>query len=347
MMELSNRARKILSAITQEYLATGEAVGSRTVTRRYGVDLSPATVRNVMIDLEELGLIRQPHASAGRVPTDLGLRFFVDSLLKVRQLSPKEREELAAHYDFSSHEIDAALKEAGKVLSDLSTHTVVLMTPRLDVDVVRHIEFVRVKESTLLAVLVNASGRVLNRLVTLEEPVSPEDLERITNYLNNKLEGRTLSEVRKHIAVELASERIRYDALAQRALRLQARAMPAEEANVYIAGQAKLLGHLLSEEPPPGPGRLKALFQALEDQRILLRLLEQTEVASGIQVFIGAETAVPELMEHTVVAASYGSGEQPVGALGVIGPTRMNYSRVIALVDFTAQLLSGVIAHQR
>ncbi len=347
MPELTNRARKILSAITQEYLTTGEAVGSRTVTRRYGVDLSPATVRNVMIDLEEMGLIRQPHASAGRVPTDLGLRFFVDSLLKVRQLSAKEREELAAHYAFSTHEIDAALKEAGKVLSDLSTHTVVLMTPRLEVDVLRHIEFVRVKESTLLAVLVSSSGRVLNKLVTLDEPLSPEDLERITNYLNNKLDGRTLSEVRKLIAAELASERIRYDALAQRALRLQARAMPREEASVYIAGHANLLGHLLNEESPPDPGRLKALFQALEDQRVMLRLLEQTEVASGIQVFIGAETAVPELMDHTVVAASYGVGEHPVGALGVIGPTRMNYSRVIALVDFTAQLLSGVIAQER
>jgi heat-inducible transcriptional repressor len=153
--------------------------------------------------------------------------------------------------------------------------------------------------------------------------------------------------VRKLIAAELASERTRYDALAQRALRLQARAMPREEANVYIAGHANLIGHLLNEESPPDPGRLKALFQAIEDQRVMLRLLEQTEVASGIQVFIGAETAVPELMDHTVVAASYGVGEHPVGALGVIGPTRMNYSRVIALVDFTAQLLSGVIAHQR
>ncbi len=144
MLELNNRARKILAAITQEYLATGEAVGSRTVTRRYGVDLSPATVRNVMSDLEEMGYIRQPHASAGRVPTDLGLRFFVDSLLKVRQLSPKEREELANRYAFSSREADVALREAGKVLSELSSHTVVLMTPRVDVDVLKHIEFVRI-----------------------------------------------------------------------------------------------------------------------------------------------------------------------------------------------------------
>lgn len=347
MLDLTPRARKILGAITQEYLATGEAVGSRTVTRRYGVELSPATVRNVMSDLEELGLIRQPHASAGRVPTDLGLRFFVDSLLKVRQLSPREREELAAHYSFSSGEIDTALREAGKVLSELSSHTVVVMSPRVDNDVLKHIEFVRVKDTALLAVMVSTGGRVLNKLVTLEEPLPSEDLERVQNYLNEKLDGRTLSQVRQLIASELASERIRYDALAEKALKLQARAMPERDAEgVLIAGQVNLLSHLLSEETPPDPERLKALFRTLEDRRTLLRLLERTEAASGIHLFIGAETTAPELREHALVASSYyGTDERPIGALGVIGPTRMNYSRVIALVDFTAQLLSGVIAH--
>lgn len=344
---LNSRARKILAAITQEYLTTGEAVGSRTVTKRYGVDLSPATVRNVMSDLEELGLIRQPHASAGRMPTDLGLRFFVDSLLKVRQLSSKEREELATHYNFSSGEVDAALREAGKVLSDLSSHTVVLMAPRTDIDVLKHIEFVRVKEQTLVAVLVSASGRVLNKLVHTDEPLRSEDLERIQNYLNARLEGRTLSEVRSLVESELASERIRYDELARKALKLQAQALPEAASGLYVAGQANLIGHLLSEEIPPAPERLKALLRTLEDQRMMVKLLAQTEAASGIQVFIGAETAVPELSDHTLVAASYGPGDRPLGALGVIGPTRMNYSRVIALVDFTAQLLSGVITPHR
>jgi heat shock gene repressor HrcA len=160
-MNINSRARQILGAITQEYLATGEAVGSRTVTKRYGVDLSPATVRNVMSDLEELGLIRQPHTSAGRIPTALGLRFFVDSLLteKVRQLSPRDREDLASRHDFSSLQVETALRETGKVLSELSTHTVVVMMPRMDTEVLKHIEFLRVRDDTLLAVLVSNSGR--------------------------------------------------------------------------------------------------------------------------------------------------------------------------------------------
>jgi heat-inducible transcriptional repressor len=355
-VNINSRARQILAAITQEYLATGEAVGSRTVTKRYGVDLSPATVRNVMSDLEELGLIHQPHTSAGRIPTNLGLRFFVDSLLteKVRHLPPDERENLAARYAFSTREVDAALREAGTVLSELSTHTVVLMMPRSDVEVFKHIEFVRVRDDALLAVLVSASGRVQNKLVPVPKgqgPLRSEDLERIHDYLNEKLDGRTLSEVRRLIEEELKSERIRYDALAQRALRLQQQALPdptdRPDAGIYVTGQANLIGHLLSEEPPPDPGRLKALLRTLEDRRLLLKLLERTESASGLQVFIGAETSVPELSEQTVVTASYTDGARPIGALGVIGPTRMNYSRVIALVDFTAQLLSGVIAHQK
>jgi heat-inducible transcriptional repressor len=344
MPDLNLRARKILSAITQEYLATGEAVGSRRITRRYGVDLSPATVRNVMSDLEELGLLRQPHTSAGRVPTELGLRFFVDSLLKVRQLSEKEKEDVASRYSFSSGEVETALHEAGKVLSDLSSHTVVVVAPRVELDVLEHIEFMRLPDQGLLAVLVNKSGRVFNKIIRTEGALSPEELERIHNYLSQKMEGRTLSEIRQLIAKELSDERTQYDALAQRALTLQQQALPDERSDLIIQGQAHLLGHLLEEEKPVDPERLKALFRALEEKTRILRLLEQTEAAHGIQVFIGAETAIPELADHVVISTSFSASEMAVGALGVIGPTRMNYGRVIALVDFTAQLLSSVIS---
>lgn len=344
MPELNNRARKILAAITQEYLVTGEAVGSRRVTRRYGVDLSPATVRNVMSDLEELGLIRQPHTSAGRVPTASGLRFFVDSLLKVRQLSQKEKEELVSRYAFSSGEGDTALREAGKVLSDLSSHTVVVLAPKADLDVLSHVEFLRLPQG-LLAILVSKSGRITNKII--HEDVSPEELDRIHNYLNERLDGKTLNEIRALVAAELQSERTRYDVLAQRALRLQAQAMPEETTDVIVEGQANLLGHILDESQPLDAERLKALFRALEDRRMLLRLLEQTEAASGIRVFIGTETNIPELNDYTVVTSPVSSGDLAVGVLGVIGPTRMNYSRVISLVDFTAQLLSDVIGKRQ
>lgn len=346
MPDLNHRARKILSAITQEYLATGEAVGSRKVTRRYGVDLSPATVRNVMADLEELGLIRQPHTSAGRVPTEQGLRFFVDSLLKVRQLSAKEREELEGRYAFPKSEVESVLREAGKVLSDLSTHTVVVVAPSMDADVLSHVEFIRLPDPhNLLAVLVSQSGRVINKIVHVEQPLAADELERINNYLNDKLDGKSLADIRLLVALELADERTRYDGLAQRALTIQAQALPEDRPDVIVEGHANLFSHLLSDDQPRLDGeRLKALFRTLEDRRLLLRLLEQTESASGIRVFIGAETAIPELSDYTVVTTPYGAGDLAVGVLGVIGPTRMNYSRVIALVDFTAQLLSGVVS---
>ncbi len=351
MPDLNNRARKILSAITQEYLATGEAVGSRRVTRRYGVDLSPATVRNVMSDLEELGLIRQPHTSAGRVPTELGLRFFVDSLLKVRQLSEKERDELQQHYSFSSSEVDTALREAGKVLSDLSSHTVVVLAPSPELDVLSHVEFVRLPGKGLLAVLVNKSGRITNKIIPDDGSLGGDELDRIHNYLNERLDGKTLAEIRALVAQELSNERTRYDALAQRALTLQSQAMPPDPAHsksrtnvLFVEGQAHLLAHILDENQAPDPERLKALFRTLEDRKVLLRLLEQTESASGIRVFIGGETTIPELADYTLVTMPYTSGDMAVGVLGVIGPTRMNYSRVIGLVDFTAQLLSSVIS---
>src|SRR5262245_23442000 len=166
MSELNHRARKILAAVVQEYLSTGEAVGSRTVTRRHGVDISPATVRNVMSDLEEAGMLSQPHTSAGRVPTAQGLRFFVDSLLKVRGLTPRERDELRARYHLdTAEELEGALREAGKVLSDLSHYTVVVSTPRLDLDVLEHLEFMRLPSGALLAVLVTRSGQVQNKLI--------------------------------------------------------------------------------------------------------------------------------------------------------------------------------------
>src|SRR6185312_6259106 len=324
MSELNHRARKILGAIVHEYLATGEAVGSRTVTRRHGIDLSPATVRNVMSDLEEAGLLKQPHTSAGRVPTDQGLRFFVDSLLKVRTLSDKER-------------------------ADLSTHTAVLVTPRPETDVLEHVEFMRLREGQLLAVLVAKSGQVSNKIITTNEPLSADELERTHNYLNQILARLTLDQVRAHVQKELADERTQYQALEKKALELSQRALPDSAADVILSGQARLLENIAAGDPAEVE-KMKALFRRLEEKRVLAELLDRTQQAEGIRVFIGAETAIQELSDFTIVATSYGTvtdegGEaRPLGTIGVIGPTRMNYSKVITLVDFTAQLVSGLIA---
>jgi heat-inducible transcriptional repressor len=344
MSDLNHRARKILGAIVHEYLATGEAVGSRTVTRRYGIDLSPATVRNVMSDLEEAGLLKQPHTSAGRVPTDQGLRFFVDSLLKVRSLSDKERQELSQRYQIPGDDIEAALRESAHVLAELSTHTAVLVTPRPDTDVLEHVEFMRLREGQLLAVLVAKSGQVSNKIITAE-PINADELERIHNYLNEILAGLTLDEVRARVQRELADERVQYQALEKKALELSQKALPDSGADVILSGQARLLDNVAAGDPAEVE-KMKALFRRLEEKRVLAELLDRTEQAEGIRVFIGAEMAIQELSDFTIVATTYGvEGEgRPLGTLGVIGPTRMNYSKVITLVDFTAQLVSGLIA---
>ncbi len=349
MSDLNHRARKILGAIVHEYLATGEAVGSRTVTRRYGIDLSPATVRNVMSDLEEAGLLKQPHTSAGRVPTDQGLRFFVDSLLKVRTLSEKERLDLSQRYQIPTDDIDAALRESAHVLAELSTHTAVLVTPRPDTDVLEHVEFMRLREGQLLAVLVAKSGQVSNKIIATPEPVAADELERIHNYLNGILAGLTLDQVRARVQDELADERVQYQALEKKALELSQKALPDSAADVILSGQARLLENIAAGDPAEVE-KMKALFRRLEEKRVLAELLDRTEKAEGIRVFIGAETAIQELSDFTIVATSYGAqadsgGEaRPLGTIGVIGPTRMNYSKVITLVDFTAQLVSGLIA---
>jgi len=269
MADLNHRARKILAAIVHEYLATGDAVGSRTVTRRYGIDLSPATVRNVMSDLEEAGLLKQPHTSAGRVPTDQGLRFFVDSLLKVRSLSTKEKEDLLHRYQIATDDLDTALRDATKVLSELSTNTVVLVTPRPDTDLLDHVEFVRLRDHQVLVVLVTKSGQVQNKIVGTAEVVDAGELERMNNYLNHVLGGLTLDDVVTRVRAELQSERIQYQQMEKRALELSAQALPggAGQPAMIIEGQGRLLESLAQEAKktgdPDGLRKVQSLFRAL------------------------------------------------------------------------------------
>ncbi len=344
MSDLNQRSRKILAAIVQEYLNTGDAVGSRTVTRRHGIDLSPATVRNVMSDLEEAGLLKQPHTSAGRVPTEQGLRFFVDSLLKVRTLTLREREELGRRYSLTGTDLETALRDASRSLAELSAHTVVIEAPRPEVDVVEHVEFMRLRDRQVLAVLVTKSGKVQNKLVTTVENYEAAELDRINNLVNELVSGLTLDEMSLRVRRELATEETQLDELRRQALTLSAEALPTDSPVLIVEGQSHLFEAVagLGEE---GRGKMKALFKGLEEKRLLAELLERASSAPGIQVFIGAETHIEELADFTVVATAYGLEEagRPLGTLGVIGPTRMNYSKVINLVDFTAQILSGFI----
>ncbi|HWU86659.1 MAG TPA: heat-inducible transcriptional repressor HrcA [Kofleriaceae bacterium] len=334
--ELSRRARKILHAVVTEYLQGGDAVGSRTVTRRHDLGLSPATVRNVMADLEELGLLEQPHSSAGRVPTPSGLRFFIDSLLKVRSLSVREKDEIRERVVAPTP--DEVVQRASRLLSDLTQHASVIITPDPDHQRLGQIEFVPLRDGKLIAVLVTTDGRIENRLIVDE--VDPRTLERIHNYLNEMLSGLTLDEVRDRVRRELGEDKNRYDEAISAALRL-GRAVfveRRERAGVVVSGQANLLDDNVAQD------RLRELLRTLEDKETLIRLLDRTRGAEGLQVFLGAETALSALASSSVIAVSYGPGEQPIGALAVIGPMRMNYGKVMSVVDVTADIVTQLLA---
>ncbi|HEY1557320.1 MAG TPA: heat-inducible transcriptional repressor HrcA [Kofleriaceae bacterium] len=333
--ELSRRAQKILHAVVTEYLTGGDAVGSRTVTRRHDLGLSPATVRNVMADLEELGLLEQRHTSAGRVPTATGLRFFIDSLLKVRGLTPREKDEIRERVIAPSP--DEVVQRASRLLSDLTHHAAVVIAPDPGAQRLERIEFVPLRDGKLIAVLVTTDGRIENRLVV--DDIEASRLERIHNYLNELLAGMTLEEVRDRVIRELGEDKNRYDEAVAVALRLGHAVFvsaPERAADVVIAGQANLVDDQ--------PERIRELLRALEDKETLVRLIDRTRTAEGIQVFLGAETALQALSSSSIVAMSYGPEEQPIGALAVIGPMRMNYSKVMSVVDFTADTVSQLLA---
>ena len=321
-----------------EYLATGEAVGSQTVTRRYGLDVSAATVRNVMGDLEEIGLLRHAHTSGGRIPTDRGLRYYVDTLLRVRSLSTGEKEEIRERFGSTRTDLPEMMQRTSRLLRELSHLTVVVQAPRPDSDVVEHIEFVRLREDQVLAVIASSSGQIQNKLVPLDVPLPPADLDRINNYLNSLVSGLTLDQVRGRLASEIESDRAAHDQLAARALQLAAAAVPTDTgAEVLVDGQSNLLSGQTDLE------RAKTLLRTLEEKDLIVRLLDRTLSAPGICVFIGAEANLADLTDISVVAAPYGGDGKPLGTIGVIGPSRMNYSRVIPLVDFTSEMISEVL----
>jgi heat-inducible transcriptional repressor len=335
--DIGARAKRILHAVVSEYLATGEAVGSETIKRRYGVEVSPATVRTVMSDLEEQGLLRHTHTSAGRIPTDRGLRYYVDTLLRVRSLSQTEKEGIRERV--SSSDLQDVMQRTTRVLRELSHLAVVVQAPRPESDSISHIEFVRLRENNLLAVIATSSGQIQNKLVTTEFPLSGSDLDQVNNYLKSLVAGLTLAEVRARIAQQIEDEKIANNQVLARALELAQAAVPAESGGgvLLVDGQSNLLTATEDVE------RAKRVMRALEEKDLLVRLLDRTLSAPGICVFIGAEANLPDLTDISVVAASYGGEGRPLGTIGVIGPSRMNYSKVIPLVDFTAEVITEAL----
>ena len=339
--KLSKRAQKILSAVVMSYIKTADPVGSRTVSKIKGIDVSAATVRNVMADLEDLGFLLQPHTSAGRVPTTSGLRFYVDSILEVRELDLEAKSRLkGALSNEPTDDIGEVMKATGKALSALSQQVAVVATPAPEQEVFRRMEFVLLKPGLVLVVFVAKSGGAHNRIVELEPQLGQDELDKYSNYLNDLLSDLTLREVKERVAQEMAQEKVRFDAILSRALKLGQQAFQSgSQGDLLIEGQTNLMG--LPEFNDMA--RLKQVFEAFEEKSKLLHLLEKSLVAQGVQIFIGAESELAELDGLTAVTSPYGEGDIPLGALGVVGPTRMDYSKIIPIVDYTAKLVSRIL----
>lgn len=333
----SERARKILAAIIHEYVVSAEPVGSRSLARRQGFDLSSATIRNVMADLTEMGYLSQPHPSAGRVPTGKAFRCYVDSILNVRSLTRQERDRINRSYHPSKLNMIQTLKETCRVLSAASNYLGIVIAPTVGDMRFKHIQFVRLAPFQVLAIFVTTSGIIQNKRLDTDEDFSQEYLDKITRYLGTILSGLTLVEVRERILEEMDKERIAYDRLMERALKLGERALVAtEDRELFMEGRVKILDapEFSSME------KMRGLLQALEEKGFLLKLLDQSSKTPGVQTIIGAEFDRHDMAECTLVTATYGMPDSPRGTLGVIGPMRMNYSRIISLVGYTAQLLT-------
>ncbi|MEA2921706.1 MAG: heat-inducible transcriptional repressor [Bradyrhizobium sp.] len=347
LAQLNQRSRDIFRQIVESYLATGEPVGSRNISRLIAVPLSPASVRNVMADLEQLGLIYAPHTSAGRLPTELGLRFFVDALMQVGDLTESERQSIQSQLASvgKGQSVEAALGEALTRLSGLTRAAAVVLTAKAN-SRLKHIEFVRLEPERALVVLVGEDGQVENRVLTLPPGVPSSALTEATNFLNSRIRGRTLAEARLELETALTQSRAELDQLTQKVIAAGIASWSGgdgdnDDRQLIVRGHANLLEDLHALEDLE---RVRLLFDDLETKRGVIDLLGRAERAEGVRIFIGSENKLFSLSGSSTIIAPYSDAAgHIVGVLGVIGPTRLNYARVIPTVDYAARIVSQML----
>jgi heat-inducible transcriptional repressor len=340
--ELNDRSREIFRQIVDVYLETGEPIGSRTISKRLTAALSPATVRNVMADLEDAGLLFARHTSAGRLPTEAGLRLFVDGLLEIGNLTDDERRSIAQRCAGSGNSIEGLLERATDTLSGLTRCTGLVMAPKTD-NPLKHIELVNLSPGRVLVVLVTENGLVENRIIETPQGLPPSALVEASNFLSSRLVGRTIAEARAEILAELEAHEAELDQLTSRlvesGLAIWAGGEPG--GSLIVRGQA----HMLEDVQAIGElEHIRSLFTALETKEVLVKLLSMVDKADGVQIFIGAGNALFNLAGCSMIVSPYRDGrERIIGAIGVIGPTRINYARIIPMVDYTAKLVGRLI----
>ena len=338
---LDPRSAAVLREIVEQYVETGEPVGSRTLSRRLQIPLSPATIRNVMADLTEAGLLFSPHTSAGRLPTERGLRLFVDGLLQFGDLSDEEREHIGKALEARGRSLQDTLTDVSSMLSGLSAAAGLVLAPKSE-GAVRHIDFVPLGSGRALVILVGADGQVENRVIEIPPGLPPSSLTQAANYLNSRLSGRSLAELRTIVGTEMADDRSQLDALSAQVVEAGlATWAGGRSGSLIVRGQGRLLSDVTQIERISA---IQILFDRLETQETMLRLLELAEQSDGVRIYIGAESGLfGAAGVSMVVAPARGEADRIVGAIGVIGPTRINYGRIIPVVDYTARVIGRLL----
>jgi heat-inducible transcriptional repressor len=337
---MDKRAQILLKTLVEHYISDGQPVGSRTLSKCSGLDLSPATIRNVMSDLEELGFIASPHTSAGRIPTQRGYRFFVDTLLTIKPLQTQEIQRL--EYELSSPDPQELISSAAGLLSSLTQFAGLVMIPKRKSIAFRHLEFLPLTEKRILLIIVTSDGNVQNRIIVADKPYTSSELSQATNFFNLHYSGSTFEQVQKKLHDELKQVQSDMTRLMAAALEASSKALEEDKDSVVISGERNLLQ---VDDLSTNVTSLRKLFEIFERRTTLLQLLDNSQRAEGIQIFIGGESGYLPLDECSMVTAPYEADGEVVGTLGVIGPTRMAYERVIPIVDVTAKLLSNALSN--
>ncbi len=344
LQDMNDRSREVFRLLVENYLETGGPVGSRTLTRSLSEKVSAATVRNVMQDLEYLGLLDSPHVSAGRIPTQMGLRLFVDGLLQMGDPNAQDRERIDSTLGQNNSDVSGMLDRVGAALSGVTHGASLVLTPKHEAEL-KHIEFVSLAHDRALVVLVFSDGHVENRLFTPPSGQTPSSMREAANFLNALIEGRTLSQVRRDVQVEIDKRRQEIDTLASDMIESGLAAWEtdgSEQARLIVRGRA----NLLSEDGAPDElDKIRTLFDDLERKRDIAEFLELTEEGDGVRIFIGSENKLFSLSGSSLVVSPYMNADRKIiGAVGVIGPTRLNYGRIVPIVDYTAQLVGKMVS---
>lgn len=338
--DLNERSLLLFKSLVEHFIHDGHPVGSRTLSRDTDLALSPATIRNVMADLEDMGLLRSPHTSAGRVPTARGFRLFVDSLLRIGQLEDREVERMAREMS-AEDDVRHLVSRTSSLLSDITRLAAVVMLPRLRQSSLEHIEFIALSQNRILVILVLSNKEIQNRIIHTPKTYTQSQLQQTANYLNSSFRGKDLDTIRAEVLTELRKLKEDVNELMQTAIEMaqQAFVSPAVEDDVVISGHTNLMGVAELKDM----GKLRRLFESFNQKRDILHLLENAISAKGVQIFIGEESGYEVLDDCSIVTSPYQGEGQVLGVLGVIGPTRMDYERVIPVVDVTARILGSVL----